>query len=63
MSTFVETTCAALGNKPVDGSPMKIGTYGETLLIDSVPTDGQIAVAVRIAHYATGCFDLAGFWR
>jgi hypothetical protein len=58
-STFVETTCAELATNTSDGSPLKVGTYGETLLIPSVPTDGQVAVWVRIAHYATGCFDVA----
>lgn len=57
-STFVETTCAQLPPGANDGSPLKVGTYGETLLVPSVPTDGQVAVSVRIAHYATGCFDV-----
>jgi hypothetical protein len=57
-STFVETTCAQLAGAAVDGSPLVLGTYGEELVIPSVPTDGQVAVSVRIAHYATGCVDI-----
>jgi hypothetical protein len=56
-STFVETTCAQLTGM-ADGSPLVVGTYGEKLVIPSVPTDGQVAVAVRIAHYALGCVDV-----
>jgi hypothetical protein len=58
-STFLETTCAQLAGAAVDGSPLVVGTYGEQLVIPSVPTDGQVAVTVRIAHYATGCVDIA----
>jgi hypothetical protein len=58
-STFVETTCAQLDGKTDDGAPLVVGTYGEKLVIPSVPTDGQVAVNVRIAHYALGCFDVA----
>ncbi len=57
-STFIETTCAQLGGAAVDGSPLVVGTDGEELLIPSVPTDGQVAVNVRIAHFATGCVDV-----
>jgi hypothetical protein len=56
--TFVETTCAQLTGGATDGSPLVLGTYGEKLVIPSVPTDGQVAVAVRIAHYAVGCVDV-----
>ncbi len=58
-SAFLETTCAQLGGKAVDGAPLVVGTYGEKLVIPSVPTDGQVAINVRIAHYATGCLDIA----
>ncbi len=57
-STFVEQTCEEVGTNATDGAPLVFGTDGETLLIPSVPTDGRVAVAVRIAHYATGCFDV-----
>ncbi len=57
-STFLETTCAQLGNAATDGAPLVVGTYGDKLVIPSVPTDGQVAVNVRIAHYATGCLDI-----
>lgn len=57
-STFIEQTCAELGTSAQDGSPLVYGTDGETLVIPSVPTDGRVAVAVRIAHYATGCVDI-----
>lgn len=57
-STFVETTCAQLSGAAVDGSPLVAGTYGQELAIPSVPTDGQVAVVVRIAHYAVGCVDV-----
>ena len=57
-SAFVETTCAQLAGAATDGSPLVIGTYGEKLIISSVPTDGRVAVNVRIAHYATGCVDV-----
>jgi len=58
-STFLETTCAALGGAATDGSPLVLGTDGEKLVIPSVPIDGQVAVNVRIAHYATGCLDVS----
>ena len=58
-STFVETTCAQLANAPVDGAPLVGETYGSPLAIKSVPTDGRVAVNVRIAHYAVGCMDIA----
>ena len=35
-----------------------LGTYGEKLVIPSVPVDGQVAINVRIALYATGCVDV-----
>ncbi len=57
-STFIETTCAQLSSAPLDGAPLVVGTYGEKLVIPSVPTDGQVAVVVRIAHYAHGCVDV-----
>jgi hypothetical protein len=58
-SAFVETTCAQLAGTVTDGSPLVIGTYGEKLVIPSVPTDGRVAISVRIAHYATGCVDVS----
>ncbi|HEY1957166.1 MAG TPA: hypothetical protein VGH28_16220 [Polyangiaceae bacterium] len=58
-STFIETTCAQLAGKLVDGSPLKVATPSNAIVLDGVPTDGQVAVFVRIAHYATGCFDVA----
>jgi hypothetical protein len=58
-SVFLETTCALLDGAAMDGSPLVLGTQGEQLVIPSVPTDGHVAVAVRIAHYATGCVDIA----
>jgi len=58
-STFIETTCAQLTGKTDDGSPEQIETYGDPILLENVPTDGRVAVFVRIAHYATGCFDVA----
>ena len=58
-SVFLETTCAQLDGAAMDGSPLVLGTQGEQLVIPSVPTDGHVAVAVRIAHYATGCVDIA----
>ena len=58
-STFVETTCAQIAGNVVDGSPRKVETFGDPILLGSVPTDGQVAVFVRIQHYATGCFDVA----
>ncbi len=57
-SAFVETTCAQLGSKAVDGAPLVPGTFGDPLVLEDVPTDGQVAVKVRIAHYATGCVDV-----
>jgi hypothetical protein len=57
-STFVEQTCAEVGTSATDGAPLVFGTSGDELVIPSVPTDGRVAVAVRIAHYATGCFDI-----
>jgi len=57
-SAFLETTCAQLAGAATDGSPLVIGTYGEKLVIPSVPTDGRVAISVRIAHYATGCVDV-----
>jgi hypothetical protein len=58
-SAFVETTCAQLAGAATDGSPLVLGTYGEKLVIPSVPTDGRVAISVRIAHYATGCVDVS----
>ena len=57
-SAFVETTCAQLAGAATDGSPLVVGTYGEKLVIPSVPTDGRVAINVRVAHYATGCVDV-----
>jgi hypothetical protein len=57
-SAFVERTCAQLAGAATDGSPLVVGTYGEKLVIPSVPTDGRVAISVRIAHYATGCVDV-----
>jgi hypothetical protein len=57
-SAFVGTTCAQLAGAPTDGSPLVLGTYGEKLVIPSVPVDGQVAINVRIALYATGCVDV-----
>jgi len=60
-SAFFETTCAELTTAPPkDGSPLVVGTYGETLVLPSVPTDGHVAISVRIAHYAVGCADIDG---
>lgn len=58
-SAFVKTTCALLANAPVDGAPLVGGSYGTPLAITSVPTDGNVVVNVRIAHYAVGCMDIA----
>ena len=57
-SAFVETTCQQVGTKAIDGAPLQVETFGDPILLQSVPTDGQIAIKVRIAHYATGCFDV-----
>lgn len=60
-SAFVRTTCKDLAKgAPMDGSPARNGA-GPAPLIDlpSVPAGGNVAVAVRVAHYAAGCEDVS----
>lgn len=57
-STFF-SKCSDLGSFPAkDGAPLVVGTNGETLVIPKVPAGSNLAVAVRIARYATGCVDV-----
>ncbi len=58
-STFLKAKCSDLTTFPSkDGAPLVVGTNGETLVIPKVPAGSSVAVAVRIAHYATGCVDV-----
>jgi hypothetical protein len=58
-STFLKTKCNELGTFPAkDGSPLVVGTNGEVLVVSAVPAGASVAVAVRIARYATGCVDV-----
>ncbi len=58
-STFLKTKCAELTSFPAkDGAPLVVGTSGEVLVVGAVPAGASVAVAVRIARYATGCVDV-----
>ncbi len=58
-SAFLKAACRDLAALPAkDGSPIVVGTPGETLVLEHIPAGGHVAVTVRIAHYATGCVDI-----
>jgi hypothetical protein len=58
-SVFVGTSCADLPKMPIkDGAGVVKEAPGVPLLLARVPASTRIAVATRIAHYASGCVDV-----
>jgi hypothetical protein len=59
-SAFVRTTCKDLAKAaPMDGSPARDGApFQPAIDLPSVPAGANVAVSVRIMHYAVGCLDV-----